>query len=226
LLREKDPEFLGRAINVGSMGGFRAVGRGETDLAGVHLQDEETGEYNIPFIPRFRLEKSACLVRGYDREQGLIVKRGNPKKIRTMEDLVRDDVFFINRNKGSGTRLLIDRHLSKLASSRGIDLEELSRQIHGYGYEAKTHSAVAAGVKNDRAEVGFGIRTVAEVPALEFIKLDDEKYDFLIPTDRMNKKSVMAFLDLLKSKEFSDLLRQRAPGLSVNSQSGTLLFEP
>ena len=226
LLREKEPGFLGRAINVGSMGGFRAVGRGETDLAGVHLQDEETGDYNIPFIPRFRLEKSVCLVRGYDREQGLIIKRGNPKKIRAMEDLMRDDVFFINRNKGSGTRMLIDRHLSEIACSRGISLEALSRQIHGYGYEAKTHSAVAAAVKNDRADVGFGIRTVAEVLALEFIKLDDEKYDFLIPIDRMNKKSVTAFLELLKSEEFSDLLRNQAPGLTVNSQSGTLLFEP
>jgi putative molybdopterin biosynthesis protein len=226
LLRGKDPEFLGRTINVGSVGGFRAVERGETDLAGVHLQDEETGEYNIPFIPRFHLEKFAYLVRGYDREQGLIVKRGNPKKILAIEDLVRSDVLFINRNKGSGTRLLIDRHLSRLASSRGIDLEKLTRQIRGYGYEAKTHSAIASAVRNDRADVGFGIRTVAEVPGLEFIKLDDEKYDFLIPKERMNKKSVVAFLGLLKSEEFSVALRQRAPGLAANSLSGTPLFQP
>jgi putative molybdopterin biosynthesis protein len=226
LLRGKDPEFIGRTINVGSIGGFRAVERGETDLAGVHLQDEATGQYNTSFIPRFHLEKSACLVRGYDREQGLIIKRGNPKKIRAMEDLVRNDVTFINRNRGSGTRLLIDRHLSKLASSRGIDLDELTRQIRGYEYEAKTHSAVAAAVRNDRADVGFGIRTVAEVPGLEFIKLDDEKYDFLIPKERMNKSSVMAFLNLLKSKEFSEALRRRAPGLTANSLSGTLLFQP
>ena len=226
LLRRNDTGFLGRTINVGSIGGFRAVGRGETDLAGVHLQDEATGEYNIPFIPRFHLEKSACLVRGYDREQGLIVKSGNPKKILSMEDLVRTDVLFINRNKGSGTRLLIDRHLSTLAASRGTDLDKLTRQIRGYGYEAKTHSAVAAAVRNDRADVGFGIRTVAEVPGLEFIKLDDEKYDFLIPRERMNKHSVIAFLDLLKSEKFSEALRQRAPGLGTNALSGTLLFQP
>jgi len=226
LLRSKDPRFLGRTINVGSIGGFRAVERGETDLAGVHLQDEETGEYNAPFIPRFHLEKSACLVRGYDREQGLIIKRGNPKKIVGMEDLVRSDVTFINRNKGSGTRLLIDRHLSRLAASRGIDLEGLTRQIRGYGYEAKTHSAVATAVRNDRADVGFGIRTVAEVPGLEFIKLDDERYDFLIPCERMSKRSVVAFLSLLKSEEFSEALRLRAPGLTPNSLSGTVLFQP
>jgi putative molybdopterin biosynthesis protein len=105
-------------------------------------------------------------------------------------------------------------------------LEKLTRQIRGYGYEAKTHSAIASAVRNDRADVGFGIRTVAEVPGLEFIKLDDEKYDFLIPKERMNKKSVMAFLGLLKSEEFSEALRQRAPGLTANSLSGIPLFQP
>ena len=226
LLKRKNPAFLGRTINVGSIGGFRAVKRGETDFAGVHVQDEETGEFNIPFISRFGLERSAVLVRGYDREQGLIVKAGNPKKIRSMDDLVREDVVFINRNKGSGTRLLIDKHLSKVAASRGVDLEGLSKQVHGYSYEAKTHSAIAAAVKNERADVGFGIRTVAEVPGLEFIKLDDEKYDFLIPKDRLNKESVVAFLDLVKSKEFSSELCQRAPGLTANQESGKVLFKP
>jgi putative molybdopterin biosynthesis protein len=226
LLKAGDPGFLGRAVNVGSIGGYRAVKRGEPDLAGVHLQDEATGEYNIPFISQFGLEKLAVLVRGYDREQGLIVKRGNPKSIRSVNDLMRDGVLFINRNKGSGTRLLIDRHLSKLASTRGIDLETLSKKIRGYSYEAKTHSAVAAAVKNDRADVGFGIRTVAEILGLEFVKVDDEKYDFLIPKGRMSKRSVVAFLDLLKSSQFSNQLRQRALGLSTNQLSGTIIYQP
>jgi len=225
-LRARDPGFLGRTINVGSVGGFQAVKRGEPDLAGVHLQDEGTGEYNVPFIPRFGLEKSAVLVRGYDREQGLIVKAGNPKNIRKIDDLLRDGIVFINRNKGSGTRLLIDWHLSALATSRGTDLETLTRRIQGYGYEAKTHSAVATAVKNDRADVGFGIRTVAEVPGLEFVKLDDEKYDFLIPKERLSKRSVVAFLELLKSKEFANELRTRAPGLTANESSGKILFQP
>ena len=226
LLRNKDLSFLGRTINVGSIGGFRAVKRGEPDFAGVHLQDEESGEYNLPFIPRYGLEKSAVLVRGYDREQGLIVKRGNPKKVRSVLDLTREGVSFLNRNKGSGTRLLIDKHLTQLAKSRGTDLVELSKQIQGYGYEAKTHSAVATAVRNDRADVGFGIRTVAEMPGLEFVKLDDEKYDFLIPSARMGKKSVAAFLNLLGSHEFSKALQDRAPGLTVTDQSGTIIFQP
>jgi len=226
MLKEQDRDFLGRTINVGSVGGFHAVKRGEADMAGVHLQDEASGEYNLPFLPSYGLKESAVLVRGYDREQGLIVRQGNPKKIREIRDLLRDNVRFINRNKGSGTRLLIERHLTQLASSVGTDLDGLSMKIHGYGYEVKSHSAVAAAVKNDRADVGFGIRTVAEVPGLEFIKLDDEKYDFLIGGDRMSKKQVQAFVKLLGSKEFSTALRTRAPGLSSNQQSGTILFQP
>ncbi len=226
MLKEHDPNFLGRTINVGSVGGFHAIKRGEADMAGVHLQDEASGEYNLPFLSSYGLKQSAILVRGYDREQGLIVKDGNPKKILEIRDLLRPDVRFINRNKGSGTRLLIDRHLTTLASSIGTDLDGLSIKIQGYGYEVKSHSAVAAAVKNDRADVGFGIRTVAEVPGLDFIKLDDEKYDFLIGKDRMTKKQVQAFVDLLASKEFSTALRTRAPGLSSNQQSGTILFQP
>ena len=218
LLRERDTDFLGRTINVGSVGGFHAVKRGEADVAGVHLQDERSGEYNVPFVSTFGLEKSAVLVRGYDREQGLIIKEGNPKNIRGVADLVREGIRFINRNKGSGTRLLIDRHLTELAIS--------TNRIEGYTYEAKSHSAVAAAVKNDRADVGFGIRTVAEVPGLDFIKLDDEKYDFLIAEERMNKKAVKAFVELLGKKEFSSVLRERAPGLQTNQQSGTIIFQP
>ena len=225
MLKEHDSNFLGRTINVGSVGGFHAVRRGEADMAGVHLQDEASGEYNLPFISSYGLKESAVLVRGYDREQGLIVKHGNPKDIRKIRDLLRDDVRFINRNKGSGTRLLIDRHLTTLASSLGTDLDSLSVKIHGYGYEVKSHSAVAAAVKNDRADVGFGIRTVAEVPGLDFIKLDDEKYDILIGKDRMSKKQVQAFVKLLGSEEFSTALRTRAPGLSTNQQSGSIMFQ-
>jgi putative molybdopterin biosynthesis protein len=105
-------------------------------------------------------------------------------------------------------------------------LDTLARKIDGYDYEAKSHTAVAAAVKNDRADVGFGIRTVAEVPGLDFIKLDDEKYDFLIAEERMNKKSVKAFVELLGTKKFASALRERAPGLKANQLSGTIIFQP
>jgi putative molybdopterin biosynthesis protein len=224
MLRELDTAFTGRIVNVGSMGGFHAIRRGEADIAGVHLQEEKTGEYNIPFIRAFGLESSVVLVRGYDREQGLIVKRGNPKNIRELADLTRRGVRFINRNRGSGTRLLIDKHLTELAKSQRRDLDTFSKEIEGYGYEAKSHSAVAAAVKNDRADVGYGIRTAAVSLGLDFIKKDDEKYDFLIPRARLEKTSVKAFIDLLGSTQFSHTLRNRAPGLTASDESGKVIF--
>jgi putative molybdopterin biosynthesis protein len=224
MLREKNRSFLGRTINVGSVGGFHAVRRGETDIAGVHLQDTRTGDYNLPFIATFGLEASAILVRGYNREQGIMVKQGNPKNIRGPDDLTREGIRFINRNKGSGTRLLIDRHLTEIAESLGSNLETLAKKIEGYGYEAKSHSAVATAVKNDRADAGFGIRTVAVTVGLDFIKTDDEKYDFLLPRSHVGKQSVREFIDLLKSKDFSEILNHRAPGLRTTSESGVRIF--
>jgi len=224
MLREKDTSFFGRTINVGSIGGFHAVERGEADIAGVHLQEEKTGEYNVPFIATFNLQEAAALVRGYNREQGLIVKHSNPKNITGFEDLTRAGVRFINRNRGSGTRLLIDKHLTELAESRGTDLDTLSMKTEGYRYEAKSHSAVAAAIKNDRADVGFGIRTVAAIAGLNFIKTDDEKYDFLMPKARLHKTSVKAFIDLIRSSQFSEVLREKAPGLQTTTESGTIVF--
>jgi putative molybdopterin biosynthesis protein len=224
MLREKDNSFIGRTINVGSMGGFHAVKRGETDIAGVHLQDAQTGEYNIPFIATFGLEDSAVLIRGYNREQGLIVKDGNSKNIKTPNDLIHKGIRFINRNKGSGTRFLIDKYLAGLAKTLGSDLETLSKDIDGYNYEAKSHTAVATAIKNDRADVGFGIRTVAVAAGLGFIKTDDEKYDFLIPKSKVDKETVRRFIELLKSTAFSETLSQRSPGLSTTNESGTTIF--
>jgi putative molybdopterin biosynthesis protein len=224
MLRERNSSFVGRTINIGSTGGFSAVRRGETDIAGVHLQDAKTGEYNIPFIPSFGLTTSALLIRGYNREQGLIIKRGNPMNITNLNDLARKGIRFINRNKGSGTRLLIDKHLTELAKALGSDLESISKKIDGYNYEAKSHSAVATAIKNDRADVGLGVRTVAVTAGLDFIKTDDEKYDFLVPKSHMNKQAVKEFIQLLSSGEFSETLSQNAPGLVTANDTGAIIF--
>ena len=221
LLRDRDPHFLGRSINVGSAGGFHSIKRGEADVAGVHLVDEN-GQYNIPYIHLYGLEKVAILVRGYNREQGLMVQRGNPKNIKGFEDLLREDVTFINRNRGSGTRLLIDNYLGKLASLKKTDLAQLSVRITGYAHESKSHTAVAAAVRNNRADVGFGIRSVAE--GLDFIKTDDEQYDFLIAKSHEMKGDVQKFIELLRSRDFSQALQERAPGLRSTDQTGQTIF--
>lgn len=224
VIRENASGFVAKVINTGSLGGIHAVKRGEADVAGIHLLDEATGEYNIPFYRRFGLQGKALLVRGYTREQGFLMPKGNPKMIRGFDDLLGGKLSLINRNRGSGTRVLVDFHLSKIAASRGVELDALTSQIQGYASEAKSHSAVAAAVAHGRADVGVGIRTVAEPYGLDFVKIGDESFDFLVTKDRLNKPAVQSFLAALKSKEFASLLAERAPGLKPSSSTGTILL--
>lgn len=223
VVREHAPEFVAKVINTGSLGGLHAVKRGEADVAGVHLLDEATGEYNVPFYHRFGLQGRAVLVKGYMREQGFLLPKGNPGRIRSFDDLLGRKLSLINRNRGSGTRILVDFHFSKIAASRGVKLDELSSQIRGYTSEAKSHSAVAAAVAHGRADVGVGIRAVAETYGLDFVKIGDESFDFLLTKDRLNKPAVQSFLATLKSKEFTSLLATRAPGLNLSANTGTIL---
>jgi putative molybdopterin biosynthesis protein len=220
LLRRRNPAFSFKIINAGSMGGLQAVKRGEADVAGVHLLDETTGEYNLPFLHQYGMAETATLIRGYNREQGFIVSKGNPRQIKSFEDLLRGDISFINRNLGSGTRLLIDLNLRKVAEARGLNLSKLTNRIKGYRIEARSHSAVALAVLNGKADVGFGIRTAAEIYGLDFIKVADESYDFLIPKRRLERNPVKQFLSELASIEFRRELDRKAPGLVATEETG------
>jgi len=219
-LKRRTPTLSFKIINAGSIGGLQAVKRGEADIAGVHLLDELTGEYNLPSLDQYGLSETATLIRGYNREQGFIVANGNPKQIKSFEDLLRDEIAFINRNLGSGTRLLIDINLRKIAEARGLNLSQLTNRIGGYRIEAKSHSAVALAVLNGKADVGFGIRTAAEIYGLEFIKVANEKYDFLIPNRRLERNPVKQFLSELRSVEFRSELERSAPGLVATEKIG------
>uniref|UniRef100_A0A7J2TIV0 molybdopterin molybdotransferase n=1 Tax=Archaeoglobus fulgidus TaxID=2234 RepID=A0A7J2TIV0_ARCFL len=209
-----------KVINVGSMGGIIAVKRGEADVAGTHLLDED-GTYNENIIRKLGV-RNAVLVKGYLREQGFIVARGNPKKIRGFEDLLREDVRIINRNKGSGTRLLLDTNLRSLAEKIGLDFSELIKRINGYEVEAKTHDAVAVAVATGKADVGIGIKSVANLYDLDFIPLRSEEYDFLIPKDRLEKESVKIFLRTLESEEFARKI-EKIGGLKVYERTGEMI---
>ncbi len=209
-----------KVINVGSMGGLLAVKRGEADLAGTHLLDE-SDLYNIPFIKKLGL-REVVLVKGYEREQGFIVKRGNPKNVRSFEDLLRDDITFINRNPGSGTRVLIDMNLREVAERFGLDFDEVKRRIRGYDVEAKTHTAVAVAVSIGKADVGVGIRTVAERYNLDFVPIKPEEFDFVVRKDRIKKESVKRFLEVLVSDEFRDALR-KLRGIKVTNRTGEMI---
>ncbi len=188
--------FTVRSINVGSSGGLRAIRKGIADAAGIHLLDE-SGAYNEPFI---RDLPEATLVKGYVRGQGLIVAKGNPLGIKSAADL--PGKRFINRVKGSGTRTLLDLELKKLADEHHTTVKALADAIPGYDVEAKTHSAVASAILMGKADVGLGIKTVADQNGLDFIPLRDEEYDFVLPKGRMGKPSVRAFLEVLDSADF------------------------
>ncbi len=213
---------VSRVISVGSLRGWYAVARGEADIAPTHLLDEETGEYNVPYLSRLGLKDKAVLVRGYGRRIGFVIARGNPKKIRGFEDLLRDDVVLVNRVKGSGIRVLLDIELKELAKKLGFEFNELVSRIKGYTYEVKTHTAVAAAIAQGRADVGIAAEIAARMYGLDFIPLTTEIVDFLIRKDRLTKDAVKSFIEFLRSKECRELINS-IPGYSVLKDTGEFL---
>ncbi len=203
-----------RVINTGSSGGLIAIRNGTADIAGVHLL-ADSGEYNLPFFESFGI-RNAVLVKGYLREQGLIVRKDSG--IKGFEDIL--NVRIINRNTGSGTRVLADIKLREIAKKKGVLFKEMTEKIQGYDTEAKTHSAVAAAVKLGKADAGIGIRTVAELNGLEFIKIADEEYDFVIPQKLLESREINLFLKALRSKEFAAKLLR---GLRTYERTGEII---
>jgi putative molybdopterin biosynthesis protein len=173
-------------LAVGSTGGLNAARRDECDLAGIHLLDPATGLYNSPF-----LDPSLTLVPGYRRLQGIVFRPGDGRFTGlTVEQAVRcaladPDCVLVNRNRGSGTRLLIDRLLE-------------GARPPGYPVEARSHNAVAAAVAQGRADWGVTIAPVAAEAALGFLPLQEEHYDFVVPRARLDRPPVQAFLSLLR----------------------------
>jgi len=206
-----------KIINVGSMGGWMALKRGEADIAGTHLLDEKTMKYNVHMPKKLGIEDLVEIYGGYAREIGFIVAPGNPKNIKSFEDLLRSDVTFINRIKGSGIRTFIDIKLKE------IGVENPEKEIRGYSYQAKTHTAVAAAVAEGRADVGVAVGYVAELYGLEFIPLVKEYYDLAVRKEKLSKKAVKRILEALKSEEFAKKLK-KLPHYDVYEMTGQRIF--
>jgi putative molybdopterin biosynthesis protein len=196
LLKKCDPQINLASSNVGSLGGLLALKKSTAHLAGCHLLDTETGEYNISYINRYLSGVEIYLINLVHREQGLIVAPGNPKSIKGLEDLTRDGVSFVNRQAGSGTRILLDWRLGQL----GID----SAKIEGYQREEYTHMAIAVDILSGTADVGMGIHAAAQALALDFIPVTTERYDLVIPAAHYDNPLVQELLAVIASEEFKE----------------------
>jgi putative molybdopterin biosynthesis protein len=203
------------SASAGSLGGLLALSRGEAHLAGSHLLDPLTGEYNLSYIRKHLPDTSVVVVGLVRRWQGLILSSGNPKEIQKLQDLVREDVTFVNRQRGAGTRVLLDYQLSQL------DLEP--DLIHGYEREEYTHLAVAAAIAAGRVDCGLGIQAAAVALGLDFVPLYSEQYDLVIPREHFESELLAPLLDILGSDQFASEVNELA-GYELE-QPGKILAE-
>jgi len=180
--------------HVGSMGGLMAIKKGVCHLAGSHLLDTEDGTYNISYLKKYLPDVGVKIVNLVFRDQGLIVPPGNPKSINGIEDLSRDDIIFINRQAGSGTRILFDYRLKQM----GIDPSNVS----GYENEEFTHMSVAVAVLSGAVDVALGIYAAAKALNLDFIPVVTEQYDLIIPEIFYESENIRILLETINSPEF------------------------
>jgi molybdate-binding protein/DNA-binding transcriptional regulator YhcF (GntR family) len=216
LLRQKVDNLETEVIHAGSLGGLIALQEERADMAGTHLLDEETGEYNYPYVKRILPGRELAIVNLSYRIQGLMVKKDNPSKIKDLEDLKRSDISFVNRQGGSGTRVLLDLQLKK----QGISPSE----IKGYEKEFNTHLAVASHIARGDADVGLGIEAAAISCGLDFMPMFRERYDLVIPMVNYRSERVAPMLEIIGSDEFKKIVN--GVGGYDTSQTGTSTFIP
>lgn len=199
-LSARFPKFSLSFSNLGSIGGLIALGRGSSHIASCHLLDPDTGEYNLPYLPRYLPDLETTAINLIYRDLGLILRSGNPLDIAGIEDMVRPKIRIINRQEGSGTRIFFDFELKRL----GID----PNRINGYEKQVNTHAEVATAVLSGVADVGLGILSAARMLGLEFIHITRERYDLVIPKENLSAKPVGALLEVIRSQEFSGKVEQ------------------
>jgi putative molybdopterin biosynthesis protein len=201
------------SANVGSLGGLVALRRGEAHLAGSHLLDPETGEYNLSYIRQYLPEIPVRIVALVGREQGLLVPKGNPKGYQTLHDLCNPDLQFVNRQRGAGTRVLLDYQLGKM----GL----VPEAINGYDQEEFTHLSVAAAIASGRADCGLGIAAAAHALELDFIPLFQERYDLVIPLVYADSPKLEPLWELFVDPSFKRLIAG-LPGYNVDVMGKTI----
>jgi len=214
LFRERNPAIEIEVAHAGSLGGLIALQEERADLAGIHLLDEETGEYNYPYIKRILPGRELAIVHLAYRIQGLMFGAENPKHIKGLDDLRRKDIKFINRQRGSGTRVLLDLKLRQM----GI----LPHEIKGYDDELDTHLSVALAINHGKADVGLGIQAAAKSCGLGFLPLFRERYDLVMPKENYQSQLFAPLLGIVTSDEFRNVVNQ--VGGYNTSQTGLTTF--
>lgn len=215
-LTERAPGLRLSSANVGSLGGLIALARGECHFAGSHLIDPETGKFNHASVRRYLPDTAVQLITLVEREQGLLVAPGNPLRIKTLADLVRKDVRYVNRQRGAGTRVLLDYELGKLRIAVA--------DIRGYEHEEYTHLGVAVAISSGIADCGLGIHAAASALKLDFVPLTRERYDLVVPEASLEGALLQPLLALLTDAQFRaavsarpgyyvELMGERRPGL-------------
>src|SRR5215471_2032823 len=193
-LRAEDPLVTLASSNVGSLGGLVAIRDGLCHIAGSHLLDPASGEYTLPYLDRILPGAGVSVVRLVHRDQGLIVAAGNPLGLAGIGDLTRADVRYVNRQRGAGTRVLLDHELGQRGISPG--------EIGGYAREEPTHLAVAAAIAAGRGDAGLGIMAAARAFGLDFVPITREPYDLVVAADAMDSPLLAPLWSLLRSDRF------------------------
>jgi putative molybdopterin biosynthesis protein len=214
MVKRRYPESDLISTHVGSMSGIIALGKGITSLCTTHILDEEKRIYNIPALIKYIPEKKWTLVHIAKRMQGLLVRQGNPKKINDVTDLARSDILFVNRQSGSGTRILFDTLLKDRGLRRG--------SIRGYDREESSHTAVGVLVKEGIADAGIGIYGVSKLFSLDCIPLMEEDYDLLVAGEFHEDERFTHLLDLIRSAEFKARLEEM--GGYNTKETGTIKY--
>jgi len=215
-IKYKNPDIVIQMTAAGSLGGLLAIQEGTADMAGIHLLDEETGEYNYPYIKHTLQGIEVAVVHLADRTQGFMVAKGNPKNILNLEDLKRSDITFINRQKGSGTRVWLDYKLREL----GI----LPNSIKGYMRELDTHLAVAVSIVRGDADVGLGIQAAAHSCNLDFIPATKERFDLVIPIKNYNSPTFASLIEIVQSEEFKKVVNEMG-GYDTSQTADTVFIK-
>lgn len=196
MMHRADPSVYMSSTHVGSMGGIMAIRRGEAHAGGCHLLDTETGVYNLSFLKKYFPNGGIRLVRCVGRQQGLMLAKGNPLNIQNFTDIAKDGVRYVNRQKGSGTRVLMDY----LCQQNNVSTDD----IYGYDREELTHTSVAAQIANGSADAGMGIYSAAQLYDLDFLPICIEEYDLIIPDHAWETPVVQQLIATLKSSAFKE----------------------